>query len=574
MPSGVEQERYSTPVSSKHLANKENTLAKQDEVDPEGSSPPPLAAPLSDDTLDASAEKETANNHYHHQQKRSGISDIDSSPFAATPSPIGNRTLSNSEDPGNDETIDGTFDTDAGVGISRTLNISEIDETSFLNSNNAATNGESFVSSRRNSTSNDTTNNTLKSILELSEIDTTFDGAALNRTIGATDASTSVSANLSASAHRAPRDLSEIDITMDRTAGDTTRSGNANSIEESKLQAELAADASERMQRLLEEATTGGSSAGGDENSTLAGQAFVGGGGSGASVMTSSGSMASYSIGGNTAATAGTDIAEFLRKQNEAMQRALADAGAGVVGGGGGSGGNAKQGGEETIISPTKTRAVDAAVENARIMAEATAKLTPTGNDGKPTDDDQLSSPAVKRNSSMEFGSQSHLNVGATGKFTTDDTTGAVSVTVQSVKTGVSSDNAKASKSISKSTRKTKTAVSSSSTYQSQYALSPSQRAKESMTLAEKIRQAEAEAMARDGGPRFEKMSAVSGECLIFTLSSWFIQKEEDNNYFLTTSHPLHLILSCRDGRRLRSHCRFFVQFCQEEECPCCRGIV
>ena len=56
------------------------------------------------------------------------------------------------------------------------------------------------------------------------------------------------------------------------------------------------------------------------------------------------------------------------------------------------------------------------------------------------------------------------------------------------------------------------TAASSSSTYQSQYALSPSQRAQESMTVAEKIRQAEAEAMARDGGPRFEKMSAVSGE--------------------------------------------------------------
>ena len=519
MPSGAEQGRYSTPVSSKHLANKENTLAKEDEVDPEGPSPPPLAAPLSDDTLDASAEKEAAN---HHQQ-RSGISDIDSSPFAATPSPIGNRTLSNPEDPGNDETIDGTFDTDAGVGISRTLNISEIDETSFLNSNSAATNGESSASttSRRNSASIETTNNnTLKSILELSEIDTTFDGAALNRTIGATDASTSASGNLSASAHRAPRDLSEIDITMDRTAGDTAGTGNANSIEESKLQAELAADASERMQRLLEEATTGGSSAGGDENSTLAGQAFVGGGGSGASVMTSGGSMASYSIGGNTTATAGTDIAEFLRKQNEAMQRALADAGASVVGGAG-IGDIAKEGGEETSISPTKTRAVDAAVENARIMAEATAKLTPTGNDGKPTDDDQSSSPAVKRNSSMEFGSQSHLNVGATGKFITDDTTGAVSVTVQSVKTGVSSDNAKASKSISKAVHRTKTAVSSSSAYQSQYALSPSQRAKESMTLAEKIRQAEAEAMARDGGPRFEKMRAVSGESLICTLSSW-----------------------------------------------------
>ena len=522
MPSGVEQERYSTPVSSKHLANKENTLAKEDEFDPEGSSQPPLAAPLSDDTLDASAEKEAAHNHYHHQQQRSGISDIGSSPFAATPSPIGNRTLSNSEDSAaNDEAIDGTFDTDAGVGISRTLNISEIDETSFLNSN-AATNGEASASSRRNSTSNDTTsNNTLKSILELSEIDTTFDGAALNRTIGATDASTSASGNLSASAHRAPRDLSEIDITMDRT-------GNANSIEESKLQAELAADASERMQRLLEEATTGGSSAGGDENSTLAGQAFVGGGGSGASVMTSGGSMASYSIGGNTAATAGTDIAEFLRKQNEAMQRALADAGAGVVGGGG-IGDNAKQGGEETIVSPTKTRAVDAAVENARIMAEATAKLTPTGNDGKTTDDDQSTSPAVKRSSSMEFGSQSHLNVGVTGKFTTDDATGAVSVTVQSVKT----DSAKASKSISKSVRKTKTtAVSSSSTYQSQYALSPSQRAKESMTLAEKIRQAEAEAMGREGGLRFEKMSVVSGEYLTCTLPLWSIQKEEDKQLF------------------------------------------
>ena len=509
MPSGAEQGRYSTPVSFRHFSkDKENTLtSNQDGLDPEGTSPPPLAAPLSDDTLDASAEKEPVNNY--HQQELSGRTDIDS-PFAATPSPIGNRTLSNSGDTvSNDEIIDGIFDNDTGVGISRTLDISEIDETSFLKSN-AATNEEASTStSRRNSTSNDTANNTLKSILELSEIDTTFDGAALNRTIGATDASISASASLSASACRAPRDLSEIDITMDRTASNTTSTGNANSIEESKLQAELAADASERMQRMLEEATTGGSSAGGDENSTLAGQAFVGG--SGASVMTSGGSMASYSIGGNTATTAGTDIADFLRKQNEAMQRALAGAG---VGGGGST---KLSGEEETIISPTKTRAVDAAVENARI--EATAKLTPT-DDGKPTDDDQSSSPEVKRNSSMEFGSQSHLNVGATGKFFTDDATGAVSVTFQSVKT----DSAKASQSTSKSVRTTKTAVSSSSTYQSQYAQSPSQRAKESMTLAEKIRQAEAEAMARDGAPRFEKMSAVSGECFFFsTVSPWSI---------------------------------------------------
>lgn len=525
MPSGAEQGRFSTPVSSKHRANNnEADLAKEIDVDPDGPSPPPLPAPLSDDTLDASsAEKEASNNY---QQHRSGRSDLGDSPFAATPSPIGNRTLSNSEDIGQDDTINGTFDTD----ISRTLHISEIDESesvSLFLSNKSHNNGEAPDSSRRNSTSNDNTTATtaLKSILELSEIDTTFDGAALNRTIGATDASTSASSRF---LKFPPRDLSEIDITMDRTARDTSSSstGNANSIEESNLQAELALDSSERMQRMLEEATSGGSSTGGgtctdaagdgeDEHSTLAGQAFVGGGASGASVMTS-GSMASYSIGGNTTATAGTDIADFLRKQNEAMQRALAGAGAGA---GADVGGSTKKGGEvEAIISPTKTRAVDAAVENARIMAEATARLTPTGNTGNGGNDS--SSPEVQRNSSMEFGSQSHLNVGATGKFTTDDPTGAVSVTVQSVKTTVSSDNAEARKSISKSVRaksvSAKTAVSSSSsTYQSQYALSPSQRAKESMTVAEKIRQAEAEAMARDGGPRFEKMSAVSGKCLI-----------------------------------------------------------
>lgn len=485
MPSGVEQGRYSTPVAPKHLNNKEDTLTKQDEVDPEGASPPPLAAPLSDDTLDASAEKEPASKNY--QQQRSGISDIDcspidNSPFVATPSPIGDRTV-------NDDTIDGTFDTDTGVGISRTLNISEIDESLLNNNTNStATNGESSAFGRRNSTSNDTTNNTLKSILELSEIDTTLDGAALNRTIGATDASASAP-------YRAPRqwrDLSEIDVTMDRIPGDAASTGNAGSIQESKLQAELAADASERMQRMLEEATSGGSSTGGatdvgGDESTLAGQAFVGGGGSGASVITSG--STSYSIGGNAAATSGTDIAEFLRKQNEAMQRALAGAGVGE----GGGGDSAKI---ETIVSPTKTRAVDTAVENARIMAEATAKLSPTN--------DESSSPEVKRTSSMEFGSQSHLNVGATGRFTTNDTTGTVSVTVQS-----------ASRSISKSTL-----AKTSSAYESQYALSPSQRAQESMTVAEKIRQAEAEAMARDGGPRFEKMSAVSGECLTCILSS------------------------------------------------------